>query len=191
MNRRQLIAAVAALAMLTVAGGAAPARAESRDVIDTRVRAALDELYRKSPDTRQLAERARGVLVMPHVLKGGFILGGSYGEGALLLTGPQGLQQAPAAGYYSIAAASLGLQAGIQKSSHALFFMTDGALEGFRRNDGWEIGADAEVTFPDQGVTAQTNSTLLNKPIVGIVFGQDGLLLGASLEGAKYSAIAR
>ena len=187
MKRRELMAGMAALAVL---GGTAPARAESRDVINTRVRVALDELFRSSPDTRDLAQRSRGVLVMPHVLKGGFLLGGSYGEGALLMSGPQGLQEPPA-GYYSVASASLGLQAGVQKSSHALFFMTDGALERFRRDDGWEVGADAEVTFPDKGVTAQTNSTLLNRPIVGIVFGQDGLLLGASLEGAKYSRINR
>lgn len=186
MNRRQLIAALAATAATGMSG---PARAVSRDVIDTRVRHAMEELYRAVPDTRDLAQRARAVLVMPHVLKGGFILGGSYGEGALLLNGPQGYQ-APV-GYYSVAAASLGFQAGLQKSSHALFFMTDAAVEGFRRRDGWEIGADAEVTFPDKGLTAQTNTTLLNKSVLAVVFGQDGLLLGASLEGAKYSAIAR
>ncbi len=190
MNRRELIAAAAAMAALTAAGAAAPARADSRDVINTRVRAALGELYRRVPDSRGLAERSRGVLVMPRVLKGGFIFGGSYGEGGLLLNGAQGLEPAPA-GYYSVASASVGFQAGLQKSSHALFFLTDAALERFRRNDGWEIGADAEVTFPDAGITAQANSTLLNKPVIGIVFGQDGLLLGASLEGAKYSRINR
>ena len=186
MNRRDLIAGLGAVA---VAGAAAPAAAENRDVIETRVRRALDELYRTIPDTRDLAQRARAILVMPRVVKGGFILGGSYGEGALLLNGPQGYQ-APA-GYYSVASASLGLQAGVQKSSHALFFMTDGAVEQFRGDDGWEVGADAEVTIPDRGLTAQANSTLLNKPVIGVVFGQDGLMLGASLEGAKYSAIAR
>jgi lipid-binding SYLF domain-containing protein len=188
MNRRQTIAALAAVAI----AGAIPAesRAESRDVIETRVRAALDEMYRTVPGARELTQRARAVLVMPHVVKGGFIVGGSYGEGALLMNGASG-PVTPAAEYYSVASASFGLQAGVQKSSHALFFMTDGAVEKFRRADGWEIGADAEVTFPDAGMTAQANSTLMNRPIVGVVFGQDGLLLGASLEGAKYSAIAR
>ena len=61
----------------------------------------------------------------------------------------------------------------------------------FRQSNGWEIGADAEVTFPDAGLNAQANSTLLQKPIIGVVFGQDGFLFGASLEGAKYSRIAR
>ena len=189
MNRREMLAAAAAFG---IAAAAMPAigRAESREVIETRVRVALDEMYRTVPGARELAGRARAVLVMPHVVKGGFILGGSYGEGALMMNGQGGLT-GPAAAYYSVASASLGLQAGVQKSSHALFFMTEESIERFRRADGWEIGADAEVTFPDKGVNVQANSTLTNKPVVGVVFGQDGLLLGASLEGAKYSAIAR
>ena len=188
MNRREAIAGLAALAI----SGAMPAigQAAGREVIDTRVRQALERLYQSVPDSRELAQRSRAVLVMPHVVKGGFILGASYGEGALLLNGPQGLA-GPPAGYYSVASASLGLQAGMQKSAHALFFLTEDAVERFRRADGWEVGADAEVTFLDGGVTAQTNSTVVNKPVLGIVFGQDGMLLGASLQGAKYSPIAR
>ncbi|HET7409654.1 MAG TPA: lipid-binding SYLF domain-containing protein [Paracoccaceae bacterium] len=190
MNRRELLTAAAALGVAAAIAMPATGRAESREVIETRVRVALDEMYRTVPGARDLAERARAVLVMPHVVKGGFILGGSYGEGALLMNGQGGLS-GPAAAYYSVASASVGLQAGVQKSSHALFFMTEDAVERFQRSDGWEIGADAEVTFPDNGITAQTNTTIIDKPVVGVVFGQDGLLLGASLQGAKYSAIVR
>ena len=76
-------------------------------------------------------------------------------------------------------------------SGHVLFFMSDGAVADFQRADGWEVGADAEVTFPEKGLNAQVNSTQFNKPVVGLVFGQDGVLVGASLEGAKYSPITR
>ena len=79
----------------------------------------------------------------------------------------------------------------MQSSNHVLFFMTDEALDRFQRSDGWEVGADAEVTLPDSGMLLQLNSTLVNKPIIGIVFGQDGFMLGASLQGAKYSPIVR
>lgn len=188
LNRRELMAAIAATGAAAAMPGAASAA--SRDVIDARVRVAMGKMYAEVPQTRDLSGRARGMLVMPEVLKGGFILGGAYGEGALLLNGPNGYDGAPD-GYYSVAAASVGFQAGVQTTSHALFFMTDQALQNFRKADGWEIGADAEVTFPDNGLNLQVNSTLLNRPIIAIVFGQDGLLLGASLEGAKYSRIAR
>ena len=164
-------------------------RAEDRAIIDARVRMALQTMFRQLPNTKVLAPRAKGMLVMPDVLKGGFLLGGSYGEGALLLN--RGGYDGAAAEYYSVAAASLGLQAGVQTTSHVLFFMTDAALKSFQRADGWEIGADAEVTFPEAGLNFQVNSTLLEKPLIGVVFGQDGFLVGASLEGAKYSRIVR
>jgi lipid-binding SYLF domain-containing protein len=192
LNRRRMLATIASLAVLsTVPGpGAGIAQAAGRTVIDTRVRMALDQMFAQLPGTRDLASRARAMLVMPSVVKGGFILGGAYGEGALLAGGGQGLQES-AAGYYSVASASVGLQLGVQSSHHVLFFMTEEALDRFQRADGWEVGADAEVTLPDSGMSLQLNSTLANKPVIGIVFGQDGFMLGASLEGAKYSPIVR
>ncbi len=195
-GRRRLLAAIGRTALgatalaATALAALPPAQARAADaaVIDARVRLGLDRLYASVPGSRELADRATGVLVMPSVVKGGFILGGSYGEGALLLPGAAGLETA---GYYSVAAASIGLQAGIQETAHALFFLTEAALDGFRRADGWEIGADAEITFPDRGFNLGVNSTAFEQPIVGIIFAEDGLLIGASLEGAKYSPITR
>lgn len=187
LSRRTLIAGMGAMP-LTVA---APALAEDREVIDTRVNLALGKMYSKIPNSRQLSSSAKAMLVMPEVLKGGLIVGGSYGEGALLENTAGEGYAAPAVDYFSVAAASFGLQIGVQTSSHVIFFMTDDAYQRFRRADGWEVGVDAEVTFPDNGLNAQVNSTLLNKPVVGVVFAQDGILVGASLEGAKYSRIVR
>jgi len=166
---------------------------EDREVINARVNLALGKMWARLPQTRKLSSKARAMLVMPDVVKAGLIAGGAYGEGALLLNDEVLGYESPAAGYYSVAAASLGLQAGIQTSNHVLFFMTDAAVKNFQRADGWEIGADAEVTFPGKGLNAQVNSTLLEKPVIGFgyVFGQDGILVGASLEGAKYSRITR
>jgi len=192
LTRRAALMLPAALLALPRSARAAPA-----EVIEARVGLALEELYREVPGAGELAARARGMLVMPRVVKGGFILGGSYGEGALRVNtatedeAPAGGAYGPTAAYYSVAAASLGLQAGVQESRHVLFFLTTGALERFRRSDGWEIGADAEVTMLDKGVSLGLDSTAFQRPVVGFVFGESGLLLGASLEGAKYSRIDR
>ncbi|MEM9060841.1 MAG: YSC84-related protein [Pseudomonadota bacterium] len=186
MDRRYFMASSIASAALPLA-----AHAEEREVIDSRVNLALGQMWSKLPQTRQLSPKAKAMLVMPEVLKGGLIVGGAYGEGALLLNDDVAGYEAPAVAYYSVAAASVGFQVGVQTTSHVLFFMTDQALGNFRRADGWEIGADAEVTFPEAGLNAQVNSTLLNQPIIGVVFGQDGFLVGASLEGSKYSPIQR
>lgn len=186
LNRRNLMLTAGASLAATM-----PAYAEDREVIDARVNLALGKMWSKLPDTRKLSPLAKAMLVMPEVLKGGFIVGGAYGEGALLMNDDVEGYEAPAAGYYSVAAASVGFQIGVQTTSHVLFFMTDEAVQNFQRSDGWEVGADAEVTFPDAGLNLQVNSTLLEKPVIGIIFGQDGFLVGASLEGAKYSPIAR
>lgn len=179
--------ALAGLAVLPALG----AHAEEKEVIDARVNLALGRMWANLPETRKLSSRASAILVMPEVLKGGLILGGSYGEGALLMNDEAQGYAAPAVGYYSIASASVGLQLGVQTTSHVLFFMTPDAVRKFRDADGWEIGADAEVAFPEKGLSAQVNSTLHNNPVIGVVFGQDGLMIGASLEGAKYSPISR
>lgn len=164
---------------------------EDRSIIDARVNLALGKMWSKIPDSRKLSSRAKGMLVMPEVLKGGLVVGGAYGEGALLLNDEVQGYEAPAAGYYSVAALSAGLQAGIQTTSHVLFFMTDNALSRFQRADGWQVGADAEVTVPENGLNLSVDSTLLDKPVIGYVFDADGFLVGASLEGSKYSIIVR
>ncbi|MEL6265192.1 MAG: YSC84-related protein [Pseudomonadota bacterium] len=187
-RRRFLAGGAAALAALAAPLGG-PAAAADAEVIERRVDLALRQLYEEVPGTRELAGRALGILVMPQVVKGGFIVGASYGEGALRLNPGDGLGTTTQ--YYSLGGASVGFQAGIQESSHALFFLTQSALEKFRRSDGWEAGADAEVTVLDAGANLGVDSTVTQRPIVAFVFGQGGLLAGASIEGAKYSRIVR
>lgn len=188
LTRREFTLTGAAAGAAAAAGSA---RAEDRDVIDARVNIALNRFYTIYPTARSIARKARALLVMPEVVKGGLIVGGSYGEGGLLLNHPSRGYDAGISEYYSVAAASIGLQAGVQTSSHVLVFMLEAALAHFRKIDGWQIGADAEVTFPDAGLSAAANSTLLEKPVIGYIFGQDGFMVGVSLEGAKYSRIVR
>ncbi|MFV0476205.1 MAG: YSC84-related protein [Pikeienuella sp.] len=178
LTRRTAITALGALAL------APAASAESAAEIDVNVDMALRKLYATVEGASDLAARAEGVLIMPDVIKGGLIIGGAYGEGALRI-GDQ------TAGYYSVAAGSIGYQIGVQKTSHALFFMTAAALENFRNASGWELGADAEFTVPGDGVSVNIDSTTAKSAIIAVIFAQDGLLAGASLEGAKYTRLKR
>jgi lipid-binding SYLF domain-containing protein len=187
-TRRHALGTIGLAAAALALGPAGAARAADAAVIDARVDLALGKLYATVPGSRELAARSEAVLIMPKVVKGGFILGGAYGEGKLLLRAGEGFEPG---GYYSVGAASIGLQAGVQETAHALFFLTEGALAGFRSADGWTLGADAEFTVPDKGMNVGVSSTEYRKPIVAVVFAEDGLLLGASLAGAKYSPIAR
>jgi lipid-binding SYLF domain-containing protein len=149
--------------------------------IDARVDATQDFLFSRYPGTRELADRAAGVLWMPLITEAGFFVGGAYGRGALRINDVT-------VDYYSTARASYGFQIGAQQYAHALFFMTGEALESFRRSDGWAVGADAFYATPDQAGSIGKETTELD-PVVALVFGQSGLIAGVSLEGAKYTRI--
>ena len=150
--------------------------------IDARVDATLNAMYEIYPSTEQLAEKASGMLVMPLITEGGFGIGAGFGRGALRVGGSN-------VDYYSAASASAGFQIGAQQYSHVLFFMTESALEDFRKSSGWAAGANVEYVYKDQGnsLTADTTTTL--SPVIAVIFAQVGLRLGVTLDGIKYMRI--
>jgi len=139
-------------------------------------------MYRSYPNTRTLAEKANGMLVMPLVTEAGLGFGGAYGRGALLV-------DQSTVDYYSVTKATGGLQIGAQQYAHVLFFMTNDALSGFRRSPGWAAGANVEYVISDKGdsVNADTNTVL--SPVLAVIFARAGLRVGATLEGSKYTRI--
>ena len=62
-----------------------PAFASSKAELDAYVQETLDRLYKKSTAAKSLSKEAKGILVFPKILKAGIVIGGEYGEGALLL----------------------------------------------------------------------------------------------------------
>jgi lipid-binding SYLF domain-containing protein len=149
--------------------------------VDARVDATKSYLFGRYPGTRDLESRAAGVLYMPLITEAGLIYGGAYGRGALQIQGAT-------VDYYSATKASIGLQIGGQQYAHALFFMTQPALEEFRRSKGWAASADLRYATPEDGATIGKATTEID-PVVALVFGQQGLIAGASLAGVKYTRI--
>ncbi|HKL55467.1 MAG: lipid-binding SYLF domain-containing protein [Roseovarius sp.] len=150
--------------------------------IDARVDSTLNYLYSNYPNTRDLAGKSTGMLVMPLMTEAGFMVGGGYGRGALKINGTT-------VDYYSATKGSFGLQIGAQQFAHVLFFMTQDALERFRRGSGWVAGADIEYVFNDMGENIRADTTTSTAPVVAVIFGQAGAMAGASLEGMKYNRI--
>src|SRR3546814_13969165 len=74
-------------------------------------------------------------------------IGGQYGEGALF-------KNDAVSQYYSTAAASFGLQAGLQTFGYAIYFMNEKALSYLDNSDGWEIGTAPNVVVVDEGAGA-------------------------------------
>lgn len=149
--------------------------------IDARVDATRGYLFSRYPGTRELAQSAKGVLYMPLVTEVGFGVGGSYGRGALRINNVT-------VDYYSATSASIGFQIGAQQYAHAIFFLTQDALQTFRTSNGWAAGAGVKYATPEQGASIGKDTTELD-PVVALIFGQQGLIAGATLEGLKYSRI--
>ena len=150
--------------------------------IDARVDATRQYLLTNYPGTQDLVNRAASVLYMPLMTEAGFGFGGAYGRGALRINDVT-------VDYYSAAQASVGFQFGAQQYAHALFFMTQEALQNFRTQDGWEVGANAHYALPEGGGSVGVDSTSTTAPVIALVFGQAGFIAGATLDGTKYTRI--
>ena len=133
---------------------------------------------------RELARKAAGILVFPSVYKAGFGIGGSYGEGVLIVRGEP-------AGYYNIISASFGFQLGAQAQTVIIMFMTDQALASFRNAYGFKVGVDGSIVVVNIGAAGAIDTDTLTSPIIAFVLDPQGLMYSLSLEGSKISKIER
>ena len=178
---RQATVLVLVVAGLTSAI-ASRADAASAAKINKEVTAALKTLYASNPAAKVIGENAKAVLVFPSVWKAGFIIGGQGGNGALRKDGKT-------VGYYNTAAASYGLQAGVQAFGYALFFMKDSALEYLDAHDGWEVGVGPSIVIVDKGFAKSMTSGTLTSDIYAVIFDQKGLMAGIGIQRSKITKI--
>jgi lipid-binding SYLF domain-containing protein len=163
---------------LTVAASPHAASAASTSSIDTEATAALHRLYASNSAAKHLGEKAKAVLVFPKVKKGGFLVGGLDGHGALRRGGKT-------MGYYKIAAVSLGLQAGGEEFGYAIFFMTERALAYLDQSGGWAVGSGPSVVVVDSGMAESLDERSLKSDVYVVTFNQRGLMGGIGIEGSK------
>jgi lipid-binding SYLF domain-containing protein len=156
--------------------------AKTAKEIDASVDVAIERFHKQVKGAEEFVKTSKGMLVMPNVVKGAFIVGGEYGEGALRVGGKS-------VDYYNTVSGSIGFQIGGQSKDIILLFMTDEALEKFRAGKGWEAGVDGNVALISVGAGAQADTATLKNPIVGFVFDAKGLIADISLKGAKFSKI--
>lgn len=158
--------------------------AKTAKEIDVSVDASLDRFRKEVKGAEEFLKSAKGVLVLPGVIKGGLVIGGEYGEGALRMNGKT-------IDYYSIAAGSYGFQLGGQKKDVILVFMQDDALAKFRTSSGWKAGVDGSVALVNLGAAASIDTAKIKEPIVGFVFSQKGLMYNLTLEGSKFTRLKK
>jgi lipid-binding SYLF domain-containing protein len=187
MHKRTFLATLGLATMLAACSTTNPNIASNPDSkrasIDANVSSAMDKLYAQDPGSRQLVAKARGVLVFPSVVSAGFVVGGSYGQGALLVHGRN-------EGYYSTTAGSVGLLAGADSKAVYLLFMNDASLDKFRASNGWTAGADASVSVINAGASANVDTQTAQAPVIGYVLTNAGLMANLSVDGTKIAKLA-
>jgi lipid-binding SYLF domain-containing protein len=156
----------------------------TKEQIDERVQNTLTQFDQLNPTHQDLIKRAKGILVFPQVTKGGAGVAGEFGEGALRVNGRN-------VGYYSLSSASVGLTLGVAKHNEIIMFMTQEALDKFTSTKGWAVGADTGVAVMSKGAGGDYDTKTLQRPILGFVFGEKGLIADVSLDGSKITQLNR
>ncbi len=160
---------------------------EGRPGLDADVHAAIKLLKETNPVAKALGPNARGALVFPNVTKAGFIVGGLYGTGALVKAKQGGGYYLD--GYYSIAAGSYGLQAGVQSFGYVLLLMTDAAVEQVETSANWDLGVGPSIVVVDAGMAKTLTIATADSDVYSFTFGQKGLMAGLGLQGSKITKL--
>jgi len=156
--------------------------AKSSLEIDAAIESAIDRFTNEIQGAQTYLDGARGILVIPKMIKAGLVLGLEYGEGALVVDNIK-------VQYYRAFSGSLGLQLGIGSKDLIILFYDDEAMDDFLYSSGWQVGVDGSVALLDMGAGGSFDSTESQDPIIGFVFGHKGLIAGLSLEGTKFTKI--
>ena len=156
--------------------------AKSMKEIDAAIETSLKRFTTEIRGGDTYLEAARGILVIPRMWKAGVLLGFEFGEGALIVDGIK-IQ------YYKALTTSVGLQVGVGSKNLIIIFFDDTAMDNFLYSSGWEVGVDGAVALFSKGAAGAVDSITFKDPIVGIVFGQKGLIAGVSIEGTKFTKI--
>jgi lipid-binding SYLF domain-containing protein len=171
------------LAILALVLSAATARAEDPQVLVDRAKLTADSLLGDAnfAGAKARLKTARGVLIVPQLVKAGLIVGGEGGAGLILAHDGRGNWSAPA--FVTLAAASLGLQIGVEAKEVMFIIVTDKGLNSMLTSQA-KLGADASIAAGPVG--AGVEASTVGSPGTDIIAYSKsvGLFGGASLEGA-------
>jgi SH3 domain-containing YSC84-like protein 1 len=157
------------------------AQTDEQVVIDGARKTLADLRHDKAfGNASRLLRQARAVMIVPKLIKGGFIVGGEGGEGVLMVRN-DGHWSDPA--FYAIGAASFGLQAGLQQSEMILLVMTQKGVEGLL-HDQFKIGAQAGISVATLGSGVEGAIGGATPPDIVVWSSSTGLYGGLTLDGS-------
>jgi len=181
ITRKQFLSGAALLAAATCGVPLARAQTSQQVTVDGARKVLADLRHDKAfGNAAQLARQARAVLIVPKLLKGGFIVGGEGGNGVLMVQ-HAGRWSAPA--FYAMGAASFGLQVGLEQSELILLIMTQKGLDGVLRDE-FKIGAQAGISVATLGSGVEGAIGGASPPDIVVWSSSTGLYGGLTVDGS-------
>jgi SH3 domain-containing YSC84-like protein 1 len=182
---QRLILAAAVVASLTLLI-APPARAQTNEQKRVTDAAAVLETLVRAPDQgipEHILERAEAIVVIPSLVKGGFIIGAQHGRGVMSVRN-RDTNKWSAPGFVALTGGSIGWQIGVQAVDLVLLVMNTEGVKGLLDNE-FKLGANASVAAGPVGRQgeASTDATLTAQILA--YSRAKGLFAGLSLEGAS------
>jgi SH3 domain-containing YSC84-like protein 1 len=180
MNR--ILAAVAIFAFASFAAEAADADRPQQLVNEART--TLDTLFKDGnigPNLKSALTKAKGVMIVPTFIKGGFIVGGAGGSGVLLAKLPDGSWSQPA--FVTVGEASIGLQIGGSVSEFVFVINNDKALDAMITKK-VTIGADLELAAGPFGANIGAQTAMSAGKDIWAFARSQGLFAGGAFDGA-------
>ncbi len=183
MRSRSLLLILAGILTLVLAAG--PAAAAGKET--QRVESAADvmEKIMEIPEKAippSLLSNAQGIAIIPGVIKVGFILGGQYGNGVLVIREKNGAWSNPV--FVQLISGSVGWQIGAQSTDFVIVFKTRKSIEGILKGK-YTLGADAAVAAGPVGRRAEASTDVELKAEIYSYSRSRGLFAGISLEGSS------
>jgi lipid-binding SYLF domain-containing protein len=164
----------AALLLVSTASIAASEAEDKLPDLD-EVQAVIELFLENDPTMEDFFDDAYGYAVFPRVGKGGFIIGGAYGRGAVyddgVLVGSATLKQG-----------TVGFQLGGQKYAQVIFFRSEASFNDFTSGN-YELSAQASAIAASAGAAA---TAAYDHGVTVFTIGLSGLMYEATVGGQKF-----
>ncbi len=175
-----------ALALLAVLAAVATTQAEARRRTDEdRLAEAAHVLDAFATDEQhgipvQVLQQAHGIVVIPNLIRGGFVIGGRRGRGVLAIRSPDGEWSNPA--FVTLTGGSLGAQFGAESADLVLVFENERAIKNIQAGK-FTLGGDASAIGGPMG--RRTTAVMTGRAEVYAYMHSRGLFAGATFEGVR------
>lgn len=177
--RSALLASVAALGVLSL-GSAAAQRNDTERFVEAAKVLELFTTDEQHGIPTDILQRARGIAVIPNLIRGGFVFGGRRGRGVLAIRSPNGEWSNPA--FVTLTGGSFGAQFGAESADVVLVFANDRSVRNIASGK-FTLGGDATAIAGPMG--RRTQAAVTGRAEVYVYMHSRGLFAGAAFEGTR------